>query len=102
MVGEGGVSTPWQNDFCGRIMANLLGKANRGGQAPVKIQLKGCKDRRTRVRDPARDPPTLPDPVLYTVIVSYICIRKPYKKIFILGLRMGEENNTVVSYRDES
>ena len=53
---------PWQNDFCGRIMAN------RGGQGHVKIHLnfEGCKDRRTRVRDLARPSS------LYTVIVSYI------------------------------
>ena len=43
MVGEGRVSTPWQNDFCGNIIANLLGKANRGGQASVKIQLKAVR-----------------------------------------------------------
>ena len=52
MVGEVGVSTPWQNDICGRIMADLLGKVNRGGQAPVKIEgwLHAART--------ARDPPT--------------------------------------------
>ena len=43
---------------------------------------KGCKDRRTRVRAPARDPPTLPDPVLYNVIVSYIyALENPIKNL---------------------
>ena len=51
-----GVSTPWQNNFCGRIMANLLGKANRGGQAPVKIQLKAA---RTEGREFEPQPETL-------------------------------------------
>ena len=54
-------------------MANLLGKANRGGQAPVKIQFKAARtEGREFEHQPARYPPTLPDPVLYNVIVSYM------------------------------
>ena len=55
----------WQNDLCGRILANLLRKANRGGQEPVKIQLKDASS------SPSQRPSTLPDPDLYIVIVSY-------------------------------
>ena len=67
------------------------------GSACHELNLVGCKDRRTRVRAPARDPPTLPDPVLYTVIVSYIyALENPIKKIlkkkkkYTLGNKIGK------------
>ena len=53
----------WQNDLCGRILANLLRKANRGGQEPVKIQLKDASSILSQ------RPSTLPDADLYIHIL---------------------------------
>ena len=67
MVQEGVVSTPWQNDFYGLIMANLLERVKLRRSSSCEDTVEGCKDRRMRNPAQAKDPPTLPDPVLYTV-----------------------------------
>ena len=76
MVGDGGVSTPCQNDFCGRIMANLPRKVKprRLSSHEGRRLLAYCKNRRTSVR-------AQPDPVLYTVLVLY-AIENPIQNLY--------------------
>ena len=77
MVGEGRISSHWKNDFCGCIMADLLGKVNRGGQARVKKE--GHYSTMPEQKDAKfRDSPTQP---VYSSCTK--CIRKPHNNLYI-------------------
>ena len=83
-------------------MANLLRKANRGGQAPVKIQLKAARTEGREFEPQPETLQTLPDPVLYIVIVSYIyALEHPIKKLLKTNWNAGAREREPWSAREK-
>ena len=64
------------------LWPTCFGEANRGGQAPVKIQLRAARTE-GREFEPSQRPSNIARPSsLYCNCIVHICIRKPNKKIF--------------------
>ena len=82
MLEKEGSLRPGRMIYMAELWPTCLGKTNRGGQAPVQIQLKAARTEGREFEPQPETLQTLPDPVLYIVIVSYIhALEHPIKKL---------------------